>query len=51
MSIFQNNLKALAWTHDLDNIFKYFDNYYKIMEKYSQDNFDHIYELNLEKIN
>ena len=25
MSIFQNNLTALAWTHDLDNIFKYFD--------------------------
>ena len=31
MSIFQNNLTELAWTHNLENIFKYFDNYFQII--------------------
>ena len=33
MSIFQNNLTDLAWAHNLENIFKYFDNYFKIVIK------------------
>ena len=35
MSVFQNNMSELAWAHDLDNIFKYFDNYIKIMKEFN----------------
>ena len=38
MSIFQNNLTELAWAHNLENIFKYFDNYFKTIK-----NFDKMY--------
>ena len=50
MSIFQNNLSALAWTHDLDNIFKYFNNYFEIIKKYNEVNPNTIYELKFEKL-
>jgi hypothetical protein len=33
VSIFQNNLTELAWTHDLNNIFKYFNNYLNHVSK------------------
>ena len=50
VSIFQNNLTTLAWTHDLDNIFKYFDNYFKIIEKYNKTNPNILYHLEFEKL-
>ena len=50
MSIFQNNLIMLAWSHSLDNIFKYFDNYFEIIENYNATNPNVIYELNFEKL-
>ena len=50
VSIFQNNLTTLAWTHDLDNIFKYFDNYFKIIEKYNKTNPNILYQLEFEKL-
>ena len=50
MSIFQNNLTDLAWTHDLKNIFRYFDNYFKIIEKYKNINPNMIYELDFKKL-
>ena len=50
MSIFQNNLSALAWTHDLDNIFKYFNNYFEIIKRYNEVNPNIIYELKFEKL-
>ena len=50
MSIFQNNLTELAWTHDLEHIFKYFNNYLKIMENYNKFNPNFIYELQFEKL-
>ena len=50
MSIFQNNITELAWTHDLNNIFKYFNNYFEIMESYNQMNPNSIYELEFEKL-
>jgi len=50
MSIFQNNLSDLAWTHNLDNIFKYFDNYFKIVENFKKSNPDLIYELEFNKL-
>ena len=50
MSIFQNNLSDLAWTHNLDNIFKYFDNYFKIIENFKKSCPDLIYELEFERL-
>ncbi|MBA1338688.1 MAG: Tetratricopeptide (TPR) repeat/Tfp pilus assembly protein PilF [Pelagibacterales bacterium] len=50
MSIFQNNLTVLAWTHNLDNIFKYFDNYFKIIEKFSKEYPKMIYHLDYDKL-
>ena len=49
VSIFQNNLTELAWTHDLDNIFKYFDNYFKIINNYENEMTKKMYHLKLEK--
>jgi len=50
MSIFQNNLTTLAWTHNLENIFKYFNNYFEIIENYKKVNPGEIYELDFEKL-
>ena len=50
MSIFQNNLTELAWTHKLDNIFKYFDNYFQIMENYDATSNTKLYNLNFENL-
>ena len=50
MSIFQNNLSELAWAHQLDNIFKYFDNYFKIIDKFEKDNPGFIYNLQFEDL-
>ncbi len=49
MSIFQNNLTELAWAHDLENIFKYCDNYFQIINKFKEKNSNFIYELEFEK--
>ena len=48
MSIFQNNLTELAWTHNLENIFKYFDNYFQIISKFKKKYPNLIYDLNFE---
>ena len=50
MSIFQNNITELAWVHDLNNIFKYFNNYFEIIKNYKKINANHIYELKFEKL-
>ncbi len=50
MSIFQNNLTELAWTHDLDNIFKYFNNYFEIIKSYNEAKPNTIYHLEFEKL-
>ncbi len=50
MSIFQNNLTTLSWAHDLDNIFKYFNNYFEIVEKFNKENPNQVYNLNFEKL-
>ena len=50
MSIFQNNITELAWVHNLENIFKYFDNYFEIINSFKNKNKDFIYELNFEKL-
>jgi len=50
MSIFQNNLTDLAWAHNLDNIFKYFDNYFEIIENYEKVKSSDLYQLNFDKL-
>jgi tetratricopeptide (TPR) repeat protein len=50
MSIFQNNLTELAWTHDIENIFKYFDNYFKIVENFKKENSNFVYEMQFEEL-
>ena len=50
MSIFQNQLTELAWAHDLDNIFKYFDNYLKTINNFEEKNSNFIYNLQFEKL-
>jgi len=49
MSIFQNNITGLAWTHNLESIFKYFNNYFEIMDNFKKKYPEFIYELELEK--
>tara|TARA_B110000438_G_scaffold3049_1_gene3151 strand:+ start:1093 stop:2856 length:1764 start_codon:yes stop_codon:yes gene_type:complete len=49
MSIFQNNLTELAWAHNLENIFKYFDNYFQIVDKFEKKYPHSIYNLDFEK--
>ena len=50
VSIFRNNITELAWAHNLDNIFKYFDNYLKIIKKFNKTEPDNIYELQFEEL-
>jgi len=50
VSIFQNNLSELSWAHHLDNIFKYFENYFAIMADYKKKDSNFIYELEFEKL-
>ena len=50
VSIFQNNLTELAWTHDLENIFKYFHNYLEIIEDFNEVYPNFIYDLQFEKL-
>ena len=50
ISIFKNNLTELAWVHNLDNIFKYFDNYLEIMKNYNEVYPNSIYDLEFEKL-
>ena len=50
MSIFQNNLTELAWAHDLENIFKYFNTYFEIIENFKETYPNFIYELQFENL-
>jgi tetratricopeptide (TPR) repeat protein len=50
VSIFQNNLTKLSWTHDIENIFKYFNNYFEIINNYNKVYPNQIYEVELEKL-
>ena len=49
VSIIKNNLNKIAWAHNIEHIFKYFDMYFKYI-KYWNDLFpDFIYDLQYEK--
>ena len=50
MSIFQNNIVSLSWAHNLENIFKYYDIYLKIVNHYKKKFPNFIYDLEYEKL-
>ena len=50
ISILKNNMPTLYWAHDLDNIFEYFDIYYRTMDRYNKILPNYIYDLELEKL-
>ena len=49
MSILKNNLTGLAWTHNLEHIFRYLNIYYRMIEKFKKIHPNFIYELQYEK--
>ena len=49
MSILKNNLTGLAWTHNLDHIFRYLNIYYRMIENFKKIHPNFIYELQYEK--
>ena len=48
MSILQNNLTELAWAHHIENIFKYFDCYFQIIDEFKKKYPGFIYDLNFQ---
>ena len=50
MSIFKNDLANLAWAHSIENIFKYFDNYFKIIKFWEELYPNYIYNINYENL-
>jgi len=49
LSILKNNLGGVSWAHKLENIFQFFDIYYKKIETYNNLYPNSIYDLELEK--
>ena len=49
MSILKNNLTGLAWTHNLEHIFRYINIYYRVIENFKKIHPNFIYELQYEK--
>ena len=49
MSTFKNNLVQLAWTHNLEHIFKYHDIYYQMIKNFEKTFPNFIYDLQYEK--
>ena len=49
MSILENNLIEISWAHNLEDIFKYFNIYNKIIEDYKKKMPNFIYDLKYEK--
>ena len=45
----KNNLLDISWAHNLEHIFKYYNNYYSIIEKFKKKYPNIIYELEYEK--
>ena len=42
-------MPELAWAHSIEDIFRYFDNYFKIIKEFKDNNPNFIYELQYEK--
>ena len=49
MSTLKNNLVLLAWTHNLEHIFKYYDIYNKMIKNFEKTFPNFIYDLQYEK--
>ena len=49
ISVIKNNLTEVPWAHHIDNIFNYFDIYYKKIDYYKKKYPGFIYDLNFEK--
>ena len=49
ISIIKNNLGQVSWAHDLENIFTFFDIYFKKINKFKSMYPNFIYDLNFEK--
>ena len=50
ISIYQNFLPKIQWSHSIDNILEYIDNYIKIIEDFKKKYPDKIYIINLMKL-
>ena len=50
ISILKNNLISVPWAHRMQDILKYFDRYYKIMNKFKFENQNFIYNLKFEEL-
>ena len=48
ISILKNNLGDVCWAHNLDHIFKFFDNYHKTIGRFKKIFPNSIYDLNFE---
>ena len=48
VSILKNNLGDVSWAHDLEHIFKFFDNYHKKIHSFKKIFPNLIYDLNFE---
>ena len=49
-AVFQQALTKLSWTHSIENILKYVDNYLKVIQYFIQKYPDKIFLLNLEEL-
>ena len=49
VSILKNNLGDVSWAHNVENIFQFFDIYYKKIEEFKKIHPNFIYDLQLEK--
>ena len=50
MSLLKNNLRMVSWAHNLEHIFKFFDIYYRVIQKFKKIYPNFIYELEYEKL-
>ena len=48
-AIYQNFLTKMTWTHSLNNILIYMDNYLKVIKYYKKKHKDKIYSINIEE--
>ena len=49
-AIYQNFLTKMTWTHSLNNILVYMDNYLKVMKYYKNKHKNKIYSINIEEL-
>ena len=50
ISIYQNFLPNIKWSHSIDNILEYIDNYLKIISNFKKEYPDKIYMIHLEEL-